>query len=44
MPFKETIDVENHMEHTNILCDQNVELYYVKDGGSYINLWALKGE
>jgi hypothetical protein len=44
MLFGETIAVycENRTLHTNTLCGQNVELYYVKAGGIYNNHWALK--
>jgi hypothetical protein len=28
---------ENHTEHTNTLCGQNTEFYYVKAGGTYTN-------
>jgi hypothetical protein len=37
MLFWETITVyyENHMEHTNTLCGQNAEFYYVKSGGTF---------
>jgi hypothetical protein len=46
MLFRETVAVyyENHTEHTNTLCGQNVEFWYVKAGGvsSYNNRWALK--
>jgi hypothetical protein len=42
MLFKETVAVycENHTEHTNTLCEQNVEFWYVKAGGIYGNHWA----
>jgi hypothetical protein len=33
---------ENHTKHTNTLCGQNAEFYYVKAGGIYSNYWALK--
>jgi hypothetical protein len=38
MLFREIITVycENHMEHTNTLCGQNTEFWYVKLGGIYI--------
>jgi hypothetical protein len=44
MLFRETVAVycENHTEHTNTLCGQNVEFQYVKAGGTYSNHWALK--
>jgi hypothetical protein len=43
--FRETVAVyyENHTEHTDTLCEQNVEFYYVKAGGTYRIHWALKG-
>jgi hypothetical protein len=46
MLFGETVAVycENHMEHTNTLCGQNVEFWYVKAGGTYSNHWALMGQ
>jgi hypothetical protein len=39
MLFRETVDVycENHMEHTDTLCGQNAEFWYVKAGGTYSN-------
>jgi translation initiation factor IF-1 len=45
MLFGETVAVycENHTEHTNTLCRQNVEFYCVKARGTYSNLWTLKG-
>jgi hypothetical protein len=45
MLFRETVAVccENHKEHKNTLCGQNAEFWYVKEGGAYINHWALKG-
>jgi hypothetical protein len=45
MLFGETVAVyyENHTEHTDTLCGQNVEFWYVKAGGTYSNHWALKG-
>jgi hypothetical protein len=41
MLFKETVIVyyENHMEHTNTLHGQNVDLQYVKASGTYSNHW-----
>jgi hypothetical protein len=44
MLFRETVAVycENHTEHTNTLCEQNVEFCYVKDGGTYNNHLALR--
>jgi hypothetical protein len=46
MLFRETVAVycENHTEHTNTLCGQNAEFWYVKAGGTYSNRWALKAE
>jgi hypothetical protein len=45
MLFGETVAVycENHTEHTDTLCGQNVESWCVKAGGTYSNHWALKG-
>jgi hypothetical protein len=45
MLFGETVAIycENHMEHTNILCGRNAEVWYVKGCGKYSNHWALKG-
>jgi hypothetical protein len=45
MLFGETVAVycENHTKHTNSLCEQNAELYYIKVGGTYSNHWTLKG-
>jgi hypothetical protein len=45
MLFRETVAVycENHMEHTDTLCGQNAEFWYVKAGGIYSNHSALKG-
>jgi hypothetical protein len=39
MLFGETVAVycENHTEHTDTLCGQNVEFWYVKAGGTYSN-------
>jgi hypothetical protein len=39
MLFGETVAVycENHMEHTDTLCGQKAELWYVKAGGTYSN-------
>jgi hypothetical protein len=36
MLYGETVAVyyENHMEHTDTLCGQNVEFSYVKAGGT----------
>jgi hypothetical protein len=44
MLFGETVAVhwENYTEHTNTLCGQNAELYYVKECGTYSNHWTLK--
>jgi hypothetical protein len=44
MLFRETVTVycENHMEHTNTLCGQKAEFYYVTAGGTYGNHCALK--
>jgi hypothetical protein len=45
MLFRETVAVycENHTEHTNTLCRQNAEFWYVEADGTYSNHWALKG-
>jgi hypothetical protein len=45
MLFRETVAVycENHTEHTNTLCRQNEEFYYVKASGAYSNHQALYG-
>jgi hypothetical protein len=45
MLFGETVAdyYENHIELTNTLCGQNVEFWYVKACGIYINRRALKG-
>jgi hypothetical protein len=39
MLFGETVAVycEKRTEHTNTLCGQNVEVWYVKAGGKYSN-------
>jgi hypothetical protein len=39
MLFGETAAVycENHTEHTDTLCEQNVEFWYVKACGMYTN-------
>jgi hypothetical protein len=34
---------EIHTKHMNALCGQNVEFVNVKGGGSYSDLWDLKG-
>jgi hypothetical protein len=45
MLFRETVTVycENHTEHTNTLCGQNAEFWYVKVRGIYRNHSAVKG-
>jgi hypothetical protein len=45
MLFGETVAVycENHTEHTDTLCGQNVEFKCVKASGVYSNRWVLKG-
>jgi hypothetical protein len=45
MKFGETVAVyrENHTEHTDTLCGENAEYWYVKARGTYTNHWALKG-
>jgi hypothetical protein len=37
MLFRETVAVycANHTEHTDTLCGQNAEFWYVKEGGAY---------
>jgi hypothetical protein len=42
MLFRETVAVycENHTEHTDTVCGQNAEFWYVKAGGTYSNHWA----
>jgi hypothetical protein len=42
--FRERVSVycENHTGHTNTLCGQNAEFYYVKAGGTYSNHWAIE--
>jgi hypothetical protein len=44
MLFGETVAVycENHTEHTDTLCGENVAFWYVKVGAIYSNHWALK--
>jgi hypothetical protein len=44
MLFRETVAVycENRTEHTDTLCGQNAEFYYVKAGGTYTYRRALK--
>jgi hypothetical protein len=39
MLFKETVAVycENYTEHTNKMCGQNAEFWYIKGGGMYSN-------
>jgi hypothetical protein len=45
MLFREELAVycENHTEHNNTLCGENVEFQYVKSCGTYSDHWALKG-
>jgi hypothetical protein len=45
MLFGETVAVycENHTEHTDTLCGQNVEFWYVEACGTYSDHRALKG-
>jgi hypothetical protein len=42
--FWETVAVycENHTEHTNTLCGQNVEFYCIKARGTYSNHCAVE--
>jgi hypothetical protein len=44
MLYSEIIAVcsEIHTKHRNTLCGQNVELFNVKRGGTYSNIWALE--
>jgi hypothetical protein len=46
MLFRETVAVscENYTEHTDTLCGQNAEFWYVKAGGTYSDHRALKGQ
>jgi hypothetical protein len=47
MLFGETVAVycENHTDHTDTLCGQNAEFWYVKACGiTYSNQWAPEGE
>jgi hypothetical protein len=37
-----TVYCENHTEHANTVCGQNVEVLCVKTGGTYNNHCALK--
>jgi hypothetical protein len=43
--YREIIAVcsEIHTKHINTMCGQNVELLYVKPGGTYSDHWVLKG-
>jgi hypothetical protein len=34
---------KNRTEHTNTLCGQKEEFYYVKADGTYSDHWALNG-
>jgi hypothetical protein len=45
MLFREVLAVycENHMEHIDAPCGQNVEFLNVKSGGTYSYNYALKG-
>jgi cysteine sulfinate desulfinase/cysteine desulfurase-like protein len=45
MLFGETVAVycENHTEHTDTLCGQNAEFWYVNAGGTNSDNWAVKG-
>jgi hypothetical protein len=45
MLLGETVAVycENHKEHTDALCGQNAEFWYVKAGGIYSDHWVLMG-
>jgi hypothetical protein len=43
MLFGETVAVycENHTEHTDTFCEQNVEFWWGKVSGTYIDHWVL---
>ena len=43
MLYREIIAVcsQIHTKHINTLCEQNVELFRVKPGGTYSDHWAL---
>jgi hypothetical protein len=43
MLFGETVAVyfENHTEHTDTMCGQNAEFWYVKAGGTYLGFKGL---
>jgi hypothetical protein len=45
MLYREIIAVcsEIHTKHINIVCGQNVELFYVKPDGTHSDRWALEG-
>jgi hypothetical protein len=34
---------ENHTEHISVFCEQNVEYFNVKPGGTYTNHQTLQG-
>jgi hypothetical protein len=44
MLFGETVAVycENHTDHTDTLCGQNSEFWYIKAGGTNNDHWAYK--
>jgi hypothetical protein len=44
MLFGEIVAVycENHMEHTDIICGQNAEFWWVNAGATYTNHHAMK--
>jgi hypothetical protein len=44
MLFREmkAVYCENQTEHTDTICGQNAEFYYVKACGTYSNHWNLK--
>jgi len=44
MLYREIIPfcIQNHTNHINTLCGQNVELLNVKPGGTYSDHWAFK--
>jgi hypothetical protein len=34
---------KNHTEHTNTICAENAEFWYVEPDGAYSNHWLLNG-
>jgi hypothetical protein len=45
MPFREMIAVyyENLTKQINTICGSNVDLFIVREGGTYSSHWALRG-